>query len=235
MDKMTVVSGSKFDSGVLAPGPLVPDTAPPKRELQDQFMTALTRLNYEAQLTREDRAEIQLLVVARMAANARAEKLIARVVERMQVAIVAEHERAKRDVLEQQRLVQEHQDKILHLQQTLNRKRELESEAVGVFHGVQARKRQMSRFSSRAEINDINKELAAAEGKVAAASEQVGLLLSMINDMTLTGLQPLVTKLNELVADEVRLPHAVYGKSYTTAEGIVVPPSDGVPAELHQG
>jgi hypothetical protein len=219
---MTVTSGGDFNAGIVPPGPIETPVLPARRELTDEFLTMMCSLDH-ALLTPEEITEIRVFVVPRMEANKRALALIDRVHQRARLKVIAEHEHCKRDVLEAQRQVQQHHDKILELQQELNRRREREAQVVAVFHDAQARKRQMSRFSSARDIAAINKELAAAESKVAAASEQCGLLQAQINNMTLTGLQPLVTKLNSLIAEESQLGHHVDGRSFTTPEGLVVP------------
>ena len=55
------------------------------------------------------------------------------------------------------------------------------------------------------------------------ASRQSAEIQSRINHMNLVDLKPLMEKLNELVAEEMRLAHLVTGAGYTNELGIVVP------------
>jgi hypothetical protein len=106
----------------------------------------------------------------------------------------------------------------------MNHLKELEGAAIAVFHGAQDARKRLSRYESKATIAKADRAVSDANDLASAAADRVGEILSRINQMKFVELEPLIQRLNELVAAEAELNHAVTGQSYTTALGIVVPP-----------
>jgi hypothetical protein len=88
---------------------------------------------------------------------------------------------------------------------------------------IQQEKRQLSRYAKRREIERVNLLLLKREAEAEFATEEAGAIQTRINMMNLVELKPLMEKLNELAAEEMRLAHFVTGQGYTNEFGIVVP------------
>jgi hypothetical protein len=214
-----------FSSGVMEPGPLAERATPAKPELVDQYMTTLTTLAFEReQLTAEDSAEIDDLVGQRIGVNQHIKELIERVHTRVQRKLAAALEQAKGAVRVQQGIVEAHRSKITVMGQELNELRKKESACIGRFHEAQQRRRELSRYAAAKTVSQAERELADASAAASAAANDAGMLLAQINNAKMVEGEPLMLKLNALIADEARLSWSVHGTSYTDEYGLVHPP-----------
>jgi chromosome segregation ATPase len=221
-----VTTGGSFSGGVLPAGPLRDGITELKRELTDGYLGALTDLMFHSeQLTEADRRELDRLVSLRHTLNQSADALLERVRGRARVRVTAEWELAKQAVREQQKKLVEHHEQIAALTRELNRAAEAKGLAVAARDAVQEEGRRLSRYAEKAERDRVSKLLQKREAECDRAAKEHGNLQQQINFATLTGLKPLMEKLNELMGEEARLNHYVTGASYTTELGLVVPAS----------
>jgi hypothetical protein len=230
--KLTLTAGA-FDGGVVPSGPLTAAAPVLPRVLTDEYLAALSELLFEPELRNEleDRKEIEGLLSERMRINARAQAIITRLWASARGKVAAAHEEAKAAVREAQARLDRHREESQRLGQELNRLRSIESAAVTACHEARAAKQLQSRFASRGDVDRVKADLAKAEAAATAASEKVGALQAQLNMRTMVDTEPLQKKLNELLAEEIRLNHLTSGTGYTSPEGLVVPQREIV--DLH--
>jgi hypothetical protein len=223
--KVGLISGAGFDAGTILPGPLQEAPPPARRELADDMMRLLTAIPH-AGLSVADREELNALVMDRMDLNRRSQAFVDRQHAAAHKLVLREHERSKVRVREAQAAVQAHKNRILQMQMELNRLREIEGDAINKFHVAQQRRKEQSRYASKATIAAADRALAEANDAASAAADACGTLLAQLNNAKFTEQEPLLKRLGEEMAEEARLNHSAYGTSYTTPEGLIVPPRD---------
>jgi hypothetical protein len=195
-----------------------------KREPDDGYLSALHDLIFEPSVSAEEKAQADRLYAERAALNDRTNRLIESYRSRIRVQVRAQHEAAKAAVVEQQQKPKEHHDAIAEMNRELARANEKKSIAFAARDSAQEARRTLTRYATKAEQEKANLLLAKREAEADVAAKEHGTLQQQINFATLTGLKPLMERLNELIAEEARLNHYVTGQSYTTELGIVTPP-----------
>jgi hypothetical protein len=218
------VNGSQFDSGVVPAGPLRPAGITERREPEDGFLHALTDLIFDRSLSAEEKQEADRLISIRIGLNDRTNRLPDAFRARVRVIVAREHETAKAAVRAQQEKLQKHHEEILALTRELNSANEKKSLAYAARDSAQEEQRRLSRYAPKGEHDKAAKLLAKREAECDKAATEYGTIQQHINYLTLTGLKPLMERLNELIGEEARLNHFVTGATYTTDLGLVVPP-----------
>src|SRR5208283_1875126 len=109
------------------------------------------------------------------------------------------------------------------LQRELNRLTELKGKAFMNYTEAREEREQLSRFAPRKHVEAANLLCTRRETEAALAEQECGKIQQVMNRKRLVDLQPLMEKLNELLAEEMKLANTVSGTSYTNEYGIVVP------------
>jgi hypothetical protein len=221
-------AGAGFGAGVIPPGPLQRETPPPKRELRDEYQHALHDLIFSGTATEQEKELAKDLLWQRNELAKQATQLLDSFRVRARAQVRSEHEAAKSAVRSQQEKIQKHHEEIAALTRELNRAAEIKSLADAAWNAASEDRRALSRYASKREHEKADELLAKRESACDAAAKEHATILQRINFLTLSGLKPLMEKLNELQGEEARLDHFVTGRSYTTELGLVVPPSEPI-------
>lgn len=220
-----VTSGGGFDAGVVSPG-ILPEgntsiTEP--FELRDEVMNQLGTMFTSNCFNKSEKLQLQAWISDRLFMNKQIAEFMNVFRLRTAAQIEEQWEEAKEAVRRQQKRIEDFNKESAALQRELNRRAGLKGKAFHDLIEARAEREQLSRFSSRKQLESANllvtqRETVAAEAELEAAKIQ-----QLLNNRAMVQMQPLMEELNRLAAEEMKLRAAVSGESFTDEFGLVHP------------
>jgi hypothetical protein len=217
--RITVIPGQHFDGGIVDPIPRPAPADAPKRELIDEYMAVLWKLD-------PDTPELQrlrdVLIGRRIELNKESLKLIESERVKANTALRAEWEQAKALCREQLVRIDELKAERAEAIREWNKANENKSHAEMKEWEAVERRKGLSPFASAAQIAKADDAVEKSHQAFVQSGKLEAQHRGRMNTLTLSEIPAAQRKLDELAAQEKKLRHGVTGEGYTTELGIVV-------------